>query len=544
MKVAFSRPSWLLTGIAAVALSIGLGYGLKQKQVSGADHTPTTNANATSTDHAQLSESATPTKTPEDLRNDPTVEHANALSRAFREAAHVAMPSVVTVYSHESSKKVKAERGERGMGGMFGGGEDPFKGTPFEGHFKDMFPNGPEGGNFNFQTPPRDGMGTGVIIDKSGIILTNNHVVDGADTVTVHFSDGREFKATEVKTDPHSDLAVVRIKADGDLPAAHLGNSDDLDIGDWVIAIGNPFGQEKTVTAGIISGKGRTLGSTRSEYLQTDAAINPGNSGGPLVNLMGEVVGINTAIASNSGGYQGLGFAIPINQAKWVTEQLIKDGSVHRGYLGIGIEDVNGELASKLGVKPGEGALVNNVFPNTPAADAKFQEGDVITKYAGHDIHSPHEVQEAVERSPVNTAEPVEIIRDGKPMTLSVTVKSMPKDYGMEEGQTAQPEEKSPTTSNYSADKLGLEVSDLTSDEAADTYKGFEGVVIRKVDPDSAAHDKGLQPGMLIRKVGKTAVHNVKDFEAALKNESLKDGILLQVRTERGNHFVVLDAQQ
>ncbi len=162
-----------------------------------------------------------------------------------------------------------------------------------------MVPNMPEGENA-FQTPPREGMASGVIIDKSGIVLTNNHVVEGADTVTVHFSDGREFKATEVKTDPHSDLAVVRIKADGDLPAANLGNSDELEIGDWVIAIGNPFEQEKTVTAGIISGKGRSLGNSRGAFLQTDAAINPGNSGGPLVNLAGEVVGINTAIASTA----------------------------------------------------------------------------------------------------------------------------------------------------------------------------------------------------------------------------------------------------
>jgi serine protease Do len=543
MKAVLSRTGWWLTGIAAVALSVGLSFTMRQNQVAGADQNPAAVTYPAPTDHVKLSESTASTKTPEELKHDPVVEQANSLSRAFREAAHVAMPSVVTVYSHESAKKVKAERSEHGLGGNSPfSSQDPFKGTPFEGRFKDMFPNTPDGQNF--QTPPRDGMGTGVIIDKSGIILTNNHVVDGADNVTVHFSDGREFKATEVKTDPHSDLAVIRIKADSDLPVAHLGNSDDLEIGDWVLAIGNPFGQEKTVTAGIISGKGRQLGSTRTEYLQTDAAINPGNSGGPLVNLSGEVVGINTAIASNSGGYQGLGFAIPINEAKWVTGQLIKNGSVNRGYLGVGIGEVGNELATKLGVKPGEGALISEVFPNTPAADAKFQEGDVVTKFAGHEIHSPHEVQDAVERSPLNTAEPVEVIRDGKPVTLSVTVKPMPKNYGMEEEQTEQHEEKTPAASNYNAEQLGLDVSDLTADETADTYKGFEGVVIRKVDPDSAAWEKGLRPGMLIRKVGKTMVHNVKDFETALKGESLKDGVLLQIRTERGSHFVVLEAQQ
>ena len=373
-----SRQGWLLTAVAAVGLSIGLSLALRQGEVSGQDH-----AAAVSSHSADVA----PTKTPEQLKHDPVVEHANSLSRAFRESAHVAMPSVVTVYSHQSAKNVKGTRGARGLDGNAFGGTNPFEGTPFADRFKDLIPQMPEGQDYSFRTPPRDGMGTGVIIDRSGIILTNNHVVEGADTVTVHMSDGREFKATDIKTDPQSDLAVLRIKADGDLPAAHLGNSDDLEIGDWVIAIGNPFEQEKTVTAGIISGKGRTLGAShRTEFLQTDAAINPGNSGGPLVNLTGEVVGINTAIASNSGGYQGLGFAIPINQAKWVTEQLIKDGSVHRGYLGVQIGEVSNELASQLGVQPREGAFVREVFPNTPAADAKIQAGDVITSFDGHKI--------------------------------------------------------------------------------------------------------------------------------------------------------------
>ena len=335
-----SRQGWLLTAVAAVGLSVGVGLALHQGEVSGQDHAVTVSGHS--------ADASTPIKTPEELKHDPVVEHANSLSRAFRESAQVAMPSVVTVYSHETAKKVKAIRGGNGMNGSPFGGANPFKGTPWADQFKGLIPQMPDGEDF--RTPSRDGMGTGVIIDKSGIVLTNNHVVEGADTVTVHFSDGREFKATDIKTDPQSDLAVVRIKADTDLPVAHLGNSDDLEIGDWVIAIGNPFEQEKTVTAGIISGKGRDAGLEPShQVLQTDAAINPGNSGGPLVNLTGEVVGINTAIASNSGGYQGLGFAIPINQAKWVTEQLIKDGSVHRGYLGVQIRELEQRLVVATG---------------------------------------------------------------------------------------------------------------------------------------------------------------------------------------------------
>ena len=385
-------------------------------------------------------------------------------------------------------------------------------------------------------------MGTGVIIDKSGIVLTNNHVVEGADTVTVRMSDGREFKATDIHTDPQSDLAVLHVDAKGDLPAAHLGNSDNLEIGDWVIAIGNPFGQEKTVTAGIISGKGRELGSQRTKFLQTDAAINPGNSGGPLVTLDGEVVGINTAIASNSGGYQGIGFAIPINQAKWVTEQLVKNGSVSRAYLGVAIGELTEELAPKFGAKRGDGVLISDVYPDTPAAEAKLQEGDIITKFAGKPVHNPREVQELVERAPLNTAQAVEILRDGKPKTVNVTVKALPEDFGLASRGSSHKSKESEPTSNYTAEDLGLEVSDLTSEEA-DAYHGADGVLIRKVDPDSIAAQRGLRPGMLIHKVGKSAVKNTHDFEAALKNESIKDGVLLNVRTPNGNRFIVLQQE-
>src|SRR5262249_7872257 len=347
------------------------------------------------------------------------------------------------------------ERGENN-GRSFGfGGENPFKGTPFEDKFKDLIPSTPDGGDFSFRSQPHDGMGTGVIIDKSGIILTNNHVVEGADTVKVRLSDGSESTATDIKTDPHSDLAVLRIKANTDLPAAHLGNSEDLEIGDWVIAIGNPFNQLKTVTAGIISGKSRHLNgdSGRTDYLQTDAAINPGNSGGPLLNLTGEVVGINTAIATNSGGYQGVGFAIPINKAKWVTEQLTKNGSVHRGYLGVKIGEVSGELASQFGATVGQGALVAEVMPNTPAAEGKMADGDVILKFAGQPISGPGDLQEAVELTTVNTSQPVEVLRDGKKITLNVTVKAMPDKYGMDERELTQKAPKAEKTSTYSSDE-------------------------------------------------------------------------------------------
>jgi len=526
-----SRQGWSLTVAAALAVGVGLGLTSRQNSVEGQDKTPATKTSVTAT--------AEPTKTPDELRNTAPVKRADDLSKAFRESAHVAMPSVVTIHSHESAKKVRGNRGENPFG-QSRGGENPFKGTPFENMIPQMPGFGGENGEFG--TPSRDGVGSGVIIDSTGLILTNNHVVEGADKVTVHFADGREFAATDIKTDPQSDLAVLRIKADEALPAAHLGNSDDLEIGDWVLAIGQPFEVENTVTAGIISGKGRELGGQRTKYLQTDAAINPGNSGGPLVNLTGEVIGINTAIASNSGGYQGIGFAIPINQAKWVTDQLVKTGSVSRGYLGVAIGDVTNELASKFGVTQGHGALVGEVFPNTPAAEAKMQDGDIITKFAGKEVHSPKDVQEMVERSPLNKSQEVEVVRDGKHVTLNLTVKAMPEKFGMTERDGKHPAPEAPETSGFTSEELGLQVADMTTDEA-DTYHGYEGVIVKKVEPDSIAAEKHLMPGMLIRKVGKTPVKNVHDFETAIKNESLKNGVLFQIRTQAGNRFVVLQAQ-
>ncbi|NQW46582.1 MAG: trypsin-like peptidase domain-containing protein, partial [Planctomycetes bacterium] len=242
--------------------------------------------------------------------------HANSLSKAFRHAAEHASPSVVVVRSETKAKKASPNRGPQKRGG----GENPFKGTPFEDFFREGMPGGSDLNNQGGQMPPRSGVGSGVIVDGTGIVLTNNHVVAGADEVTVELPDGREFKASEIKTDPESDLAVVRLENAHDLPTAKLGDSDKLEIGDWVIAIGNPFELETTVSAGIISGKGRELGSIRrAKFLQTDAAINPGNSGGPLVDDQGAVIGINTLRAAFG---ENIGFAIPSNTVKRVIAQL------------------------------------------------------------------------------------------------------------------------------------------------------------------------------------------------------------------------------
>jgi serine protease Do len=450
------------------------------------------------------------------------VSQANALSRAFRDAAHVAIPTVVTIRVTSKPQQMTSQSGE-----------NPFKGTPFE----DFFNN--EDMRRQFQQPRRSGVGSGVIIDKSGIILTNNHVVEGADEVTVELNDGREFKATDVKTDPDTDLAVVRISGAGTLPAAKLGDSDALEIGDWVIAVGSPFELDTTVSAGIISGTGRELASVRrAQFLQTDAAINPGNSGGPLLNLDGEVVGINTAIASNSGGYQGIGFAIPVNTAKWVTKQLIEKGSVDRAYLGVKIGEVNRELAAQFGVERGIGVLVADVIPGTPAADAGFETGDIITAFAGKKVSDPHDLQALVERAPFDSQQEVTVLRNGEPVKLNVTVKRMPKDMVAHEEHASPSAEPKKT---YANSKLGVGVSDLGAEEAEQLgYKDMTGALVTSVDEGSVAAEKGIREGMLIRRVGKTAVSNRADFEKAVEGASVEEGVLLLVRDPQGNQFFVV----
>ena len=457
------------------------------------------------------------------------VAAANALSRAFRDAAGKATPSVVVVRSETKARNVTSNG--NGQGRM----DNPFRGTPFEDFFRDGMPEG--FGAPNGRMPPRSGIGSGVIVDASGIVLTNNHVVEGADEVTVELTDGREFKAIDIKTDPDSDIAVVRLADADNLPTAALGNSDELEIGDWVIAIGNPFELETTVSAGIISAKGRELGRIRrAKFLQTDAAINPGNSGGPLVNLAGEVIGINTAIASNSGAYQGIGFAIPINQARWVSEQLIARGSVERGYLGVSIAPLSADMAAKLGAADRKGVLVTEVMPGTPAKEAGMQDLDVVVSFDGTPVDSPRTLQEVVERSAIGKQHNVVVLRDGREVTVKVEVKTLPERFGQrEQSRRIAPGGEE----TFYAKAFGLEVRDKGS-VAQDAYEGFDGVLVDRVDPDGLAAEVGLGPGVLIRKVGKTSVTSIDEFAKAIEQETPEAGVVLQIRTPRGNAVILL----
>jgi serine protease Do len=440
------------------------------------------------------------------------------------------MPAVVTVHSTSHEAQHISDRGSRGL----------VPGQPndlppmFKRFFGDEFPQLPE---TSPHAPRHEGTGSGVIIDPSGIILTNNHVVNGADKVTVRLHDGREFVASQVKTDPKTDIAVIRIDGAGKLPAATLGNSDALEVGDWVLAVGTPFGLQETVTAGIISAKSRGIGiSEREDYLQTDAAINPGNSGGPLVNLQGEVIGINTAISTHSGGNEGVGFAVPINLAKWISRELIDSGSVHRAFLGVGIQPLTNELSKHFGLSTSEGAVVTEVRPDTPAARAGMQTGDVIVQFDGHSIHSPRELQSVVERAGVGASHKVVVYRHGKRESVNVVLQATPKSTDSENGdQSTSNSEKSEFSS------LGLEVSELSHDAAARMgLKEAKGVVVSAVSPQGPAEMAGVKEGMVISRVGQTDVANVEGFRSAVTKANLKDGVLLLVRTAEGSRFLVL----
>ncbi len=461
--------------------------------------------------------------------------HANELSSAFRYAAETVSPTVVKITT--------VSRGHAVEGMQFRGG-NPLEGTPFE----DLFKNDERFRGFReFRGQPspapraQQGLGSGVIIDKAGIILTNNHVVNGADEVFVRLTDGREFKATDIRVDPQTDLAVIRINDAGDLPAAKLGRSSEMEIGDWVIAIGHPFSLDTTVSAGIISGKGRGLASvSRAQFLQTDAAINPGNSGGPLVNLRGEVVGINTAIATNSGGYQGIGFAVPVDLAKWVIDQLSANGTVKRAYLGVKIEPLTAELARQFQVADSQGVLVAEVNADTPAARAGMKEGDVVVSFDGHKVANPRDLQAVVERTPTDKQATMNVIRDGKSVELKVKLEYLPEDRVVSSRPMVEPQ-KSSSDDTFRSQDLGLELSNMTDAVAAQLgYQDFSGVLVSHVESGSVADRQGLREGMLVLKVNRQAVSNVKEFEQAMAKATLNEGVLFQVRSEAGNHFLVL----
>ncbi|HYL80534.1 MAG TPA: DegQ family serine endoprotease, partial [Candidatus Acidoferrum sp.] len=435
---------------------------------------------------------------------------------SFADLAAKLSPSVVNI------KVTKVEKAEGpGFMGPEGFGPDSPFGQFFGQFFRDM-PQGPR--EFRQQ-----GAGSGFIISKEGLIVTNNHVVEGAKELTVTLADKTEYPAKIVGRDPKTDVAVIKIEPKGSLPVAGLGNSDRLRVGDWVMAIGNPFGLSNTVTAGIVSAKGRVIGAgPYDDFIQTDASINPGNSGGPLFNLQGEVIGVNTAIIPNG---QGIGFAIPVDIVKSLLPQLEAKGQVTRGYLGVSVQAITPELAKSLQLKDTKGALVAGVTKGSPAEAAGIKPGDVIVGFDGKDVTEMHNLPTLVAVTPIDKEVPVTILRSGAEQTLKIKVGKM----------AGEPSEAS-APAEPSQGKWGLALRDL--DARMTQRLGVppgEGVLVAGVQPGSPAEQAGVRQGDVILEVNRQKVTSVKEAQALGQKASDSGSLLLLLRRGDASLFAALE---
>jgi serine protease Do len=492
-----------LTIIAATCFALGLG-------LSSGSHWITPSAAATLPAAPQTAVSPSPA--------------GPSRPESFSGLASKLSPMVVNV------KVVKVEKVGAFPSFNFPRGEMPDGFQDFFNHFFQGMPNAPR----NQQMPRIQGAGSGVIISKDGYVLTNNHVIEGAKEVTVTLADHQEYKARIVGRDPKTDLAVLKIEGKGTFPAATLGDSDNLQVGDWVIAIGNPFGLNNTVTSGIVSAKGRVIGAgPYDNFIQTDASINPGNSGGPLFNMKGEVVGINTAIISQG---QGIGFAIPVNTVKPLVPQLETKGSVTRGYLGVTIQTITPALAKALKLQDQKSALVADVTPDSPAAKAGVQRGDVIVAYNGKEVVDNHDLPTMVAGTPVGEQSTVTILRNGQKMQLAVKVGQLPSE------QTAANATTPEGSVQPAQGKWGLQLQDLNPQLANQlNLESEKGVAVVGVKPGSRADEAGMQKGDVILEVNQQPVTSV--HEAIKKMDGPKDKeLLLLVQRGHAKLFVPLES--
>ncbi|MGB3210668.1 MAG: DegQ family serine endoprotease [Desulforhopalus sp.] len=380
------------------------------------------------------------------------------------------------------------------------------------------------------------GQGSGFIISKDGFILTNNHVVEGADNIKVTLSDNRDFDAKVIGTDPQTDVALLKIEDPSNLPVLPLGNSANLEPGEWVIAIGNPFGLSQTVTVGVVSATGRSsVGINEYEnFIQTDAAINPGNSGGPLINGRGEVVGINTALFSRTGGYMGIGFAIPINMVKSIEDQLQKEGKVTRGWLGVVIQNVDKDLAESFGLKQAGGILISEVQKDSPASAAGLKQGDVILQLNDVQLIDVSDLRNRIAMLRPGSKAILDIMRDGRDKKIQISIGEQPADFS----------KRGPgTRSDDSLEQYGLTLQELTPELAKKfEYEEDSGLIISDIASGSAAEAAGLQPGQLVEEVNRERVSSLRELNNALK-QSKSDKVLLRVRAGNYSTYVVLTAK-
>jgi serine protease Do len=445
--------------------------------------------------------------------SEPPISQPIMVPATFSDLAEKVRPGVVNI---QVVKKVK----------NIGLNPRNFQGFPFG----DQDPFGDFFGPFSRGNPPRGfeqrGVGSGFVINRNGYILTNNHVVEEADQIKVKLSNGNEYKGKVVGRDPKTDLALLKIEGVSDLHPLNLGNSEDLKVGNWVVAVGSPFGLEQTVTAGIVSAKGRVIGSgPYDNFIQTDASINPGNSGGPLINMRGEVVGINTAIVAQG---QGIGFAIPVNMAKEIAGQLQDKGHVTRGWLGVTIQEVTPELAKSFGLKEKKGALVAQVSPGSPAEKAGIEQGDIILEFDGKKLSEANDLPRIVASSPVGKSIDLKLSREGKVQDRSIKVGEM-----NEKAETARTSSPQPS--------LGIKVQNLNPEIARGLgLKKPGGVVVTQVESGSPADEAGIQTGDVIREVNRKPVKNADDFLEKIEKIKGQENVLLFIQRGENHLFAAV----
>lgn len=490
-----TRKKLFLTGVVAAAFGLGAATG--------------TRAHPELLIRPVAEAAVVPATRPE--RADPTGAPGRTLP-SFVSLVEAVSPAVVHV---KVVSVLKTNGTDGGFPFPFGGG------SPFHG----------------FRLPPTQppsgrqlASGSGFILRKDGVVLTNNHVVEQAKEITVALSDGHEFPAKVLGRDPKTDLAVLKIDAKTELPVAELGDSDALKVGEWVVAIGNPFGLENTVTAGIVSAKGRAIGNgPYDQFIQTDAPINPGNSGGPLFNQRGEVIGINTAIFSQSGGNIGIGFAVPINLAKELVPQLETEGHVTRGWLGVSVQKLTPELAESLGVSEAQGALVAGITPGSPAAKAGIKTGDVIATYDGKKLEDHGGLPSLVAATPVGATVPIQVLRDRDVKTLSVTVARLADEEVRENAAPVK-------------GKWGLTLREMTAEEREErAIEEGQGVLVASVEPGSPAEDAGLHAGDVVLEANRKPVGSVEALRQEIaQGENVRRLLLLVRPVDGGDRFAAL----
>ena len=442
---------------------------------------------------------------------------AEEVSRDFSSVAKRAIPSVVSI-------QVKAATPPRGAPHSFEQ-DDPF--APFNDDFFSYFFRAPRRRAVPHQEPHAVSQASGFIVSKDGYVLTNNHVVEGGGQLTVMLNDGREFHAAVIGQDPNTDLAVIKIDGDN-FPYLPLGNSETLQVGQWVVAIGTPLGLQASLTVGVVSAKGRSnLDIAHIEdFIQTDAAINRGNSGGPLLNLEGEVVGINTAIVSNMGGYMGIGFAIPSNIAQHVMDALIKEGSISRGFLGITLQAVNQDLAQAFDLKKVEGALVTEVVAGSPAERGGLKQGDIILSYNDHPIPTISTLRNAISLMKPGTAITLQVLRDGTTHSVTVDVSLHPD---------------SQVTDSSGDNRFGIEVESITTEIAKNLgLIDDSGVIVSRVKANSPAAWVGIKRGALIIEINKQKVASAQEFYQYLRSAAPNKPIVLLIKQDEMTRYVSL----